>query len=115
CSSDLNSLGDGGLAGIDVGGDSDVANLGHVAWHRYSFFFGPLKRTLRDSPNTKPADGSAAIVRCDCRPESMVRENGPCGSVLLVRQSDELSFDVAAEARFPAGPTHTDHAGLRSA
>jgi hypothetical protein len=28
------ALGHGGLAGVDVGGDPDVTDLGHVAWHR---------------------------------------------------------------------------------
>ena len=30
------ALGDGGLAGVDVGGDADVTNFGHVAWHSLS-------------------------------------------------------------------------------
>jgi hypothetical protein len=30
------ALGDGGLAGVDVGGDADVSNLGEVASHGLS-------------------------------------------------------------------------------
>src|SRR5205823_4598100 len=78
------AFGDGGLARVDVGGDADVANLGQVARHNWSFTWN-----MTGSENETARRGGATADATFCV--------SPCGwimraSIVAARSGGEIAI-----------------------